>query len=191
MRRIMLAFSYKSLSFSYLAALTWASCSMPLWSSCTGSRRGSTVITTQSTSAEWEVFKGILEWETHCILDDVEAINEEMDFQVPKYLLCNKKRFPYWFGEKDERIKTFQRILKKVHIEYDLSQLKNKEKCQNLFTKKYLFVNESVYQIVPSCELKWTSFFINIKRRSVPSFKLKNQFVNVKETTVATLRHWE
>ena len=87
------------------------------------------------------------------LIDDVEAIQEEMDFQVPKYLLCNKKRFPYWFGNKDTRLNNFRRILGKIQNQYNLSKLDNPMDCQNLFTKKYLFVNESVYQIVPSCHL--------------------------------------
>ena len=76
-----------------------------------------------------------------------------MDFQVPKYLLCNKKRFPYWFGNKDARLNNFRRILMKIKNQYNLSQLDNTMDCQNLFSKKYLFVNESVYQIVPSFHL--------------------------------------
>ena len=86
------------------------------------------------------------------VLDDLDTVNSEMNFQIPKSLSCNRNRFPYWFGEKDARNKQFHKMFQNIQKDYNLSHLEGKGNCQDIFSKKYLYINESVYQIEPSCK---------------------------------------
>lgn len=74
--------------------------------------------------------------------------------KVPEYLLCNKERFPYWFGREDQRNAIFHSIIRKfVTInEITLSPDKN---CKYLLKLTYVSIedNASIYGKLPICNM--------------------------------------
>ena len=76
-----------------------------------------------------------------------------MNFQIPQYLSCNKRRFPYWFGELDQRNQQFHQMIRTFQLQVNLNSLKKEKNCDALFPNKYLFVDDDPfrYLIVSSC----------------------------------------
>ena len=83
--------------------------------------------------------------------DDLEDITLEMNFQIPQYLSCNKKRFPYWFGELDQRNQAFYQMIRSFKLHVNMKSLKIKKNCDALFPNINLYVNDNQYDIGSSC----------------------------------------
>ena len=126
------------------------------WSILTWSRPGSTLYTTRNTSEECEVETrkskaDHVQKYLFIFLDDLDSITLEMNFRIPQYLLCNKKRFPYWFGELDQRNQQFHQMIRSFQLHVNLKNLTLQKNCDALFPNKKLYVNDNQYRTVRSC----------------------------------------
>ena len=81
----------------------------------------------------------------HCS-DDIESV-DDITPEVPRYLDCNRQRFPYWFGQNDPRNEKIVQALRDFgadngHVE---------EKCEYLFKTKLEFSNTTGVEYVNIC----------------------------------------
>ena len=73
---------------------------------------------------------------------------EDISPEVPRYLACNRQRFPYWFRQNDPRnVKIVQKMR-----EYRADKGNVKAKCKYLFKTKLVFSNTTgVVEYVNLC----------------------------------------
>ena len=79
-------------------------------------------------------------------LDDIKAV-EDISPEVPRYLACNRERFPYWFGQNDPRNEKIVQALR----EFGADTENVKKKCEFLFKTKLEFSNTTGVEYVEIC----------------------------------------
>ena len=72
---------------------------------------------------------------------------DDITTEVPRYLDCNRQRFPYWFGQNDPRNEKIVQALREFggdsgHVE---------KKCKYLFKTKLEFSNTTGVEYVNIC----------------------------------------
>ena len=83
----------------------------------------------------------------HChSLDDLKFV-EDISPEVPRYLACNRERFPYWFGQNDPRNEKIVQALR----EFGADTENVKKKCEFLFKTKLEFSNTTGVEYVEIC----------------------------------------
>ena len=87
------------------------------------------------------------------VLDDVNSV-EDISPEVPRYLACNRQRFPYWFGQNDPRNKKILQALR----EFGANTENMQSKCEYLFKTKLEYSNTTGVEYVNICWLKSLSF---------------------------------
>ena len=84
-------------------------------------------------------------------VDDLPQIRPN----IPQYLICNKERFPYWFGQEDPRNAIFHNMIKEFLRENELKLMPEKD-CKYLLKLKYVPIedNPNIYGKMPICQMK-------------------------------------
>ena len=81
------------------------------------------------------------------LADDVAAA-PEVEARVPRYLACNRDRFPYWFGRPDPRNAVLSSDLRRFRSRHRFSVT---NKCPFLYNLAYVPVNGSSFGAVRTC----------------------------------------